>query len=313
MKSFSSKYTVLLYLLAIIGTHTAFAMEKQATVALEKQMPTVLSFYRLYKGSNYSTRYVLYIDKEELPDSYTDLKTFFENNHLLPHSNEKWKDKEWKKAYTDFVLLAQKGIITNKMIKLQELPPLLEDAKFIVKSFLLADDNELPLITNEFMPKPLADNLNRLFTYAFLDLVIRVRKLTHLKLPRKVLLIQDKETKRYVSGKEAEKIIDENLKIYMDPPWNLWDPEVTFAILFNSDKYDLKFFAHKESKERRGLSSSAFSDLTNLCKEAPFDIGVDNIFWNAKGDGIIIDTEFHGEPSTDACPKLRRYPVDLSL
>ena len=39
-----------------------------------------------------------------------------------------------------------------------------------------------------------------------------------------------------------------------------------------------------------------------------FDIGYDNIFWDSKGDAIIIDTEYKGVRIRD-CEKLQRYPV----
>ncbi len=294
-------------------------MEKQATSAVEKKRADVLSFYRLYKLSSSSTSFSLYVDKNKLPNSYTDLEAFFYKNNFILNKKD-WTEDSWKKAYSYLHEQAQKNTITNKMIKLDELPHLLNNAKIIITSFLLADDNELPLIINEFMPKPLNESLNRLltglnrlFTYALFELIIKIRNLTHIRLPKKVLVIQDKETKRYVSYKEAQAIIDDNLKIYIDRLGSKWDKEVNFEILFSSDKYNLKLFAKKELMEGRGLSLSAFRNLVDLCREVPFDIGYDNIFWDAKGDAIIIDTEFKGESSDNACPKLNRYPIDRSL
>ena len=53
-------------------------------------------------------------------------------------------------------------------------------------------------------------------------------------------------------------------------------------------------------------------ELKILFLEAPFDIGYENIFWDSKGDAVIIDTEYNGT-STRECGKLNRYPVDDTL
>jgi len=196
------------------------------------------------------------------------------------------------------------------MINIREIPSLLETAKTIVKAFL-PDDSETPNIINTFLEKPFRyASLNRLFTYTYLNLVILTKKLTHIALPRKVILIQNKKTKLYVSKQEAQKIIDDSLKMCVYSNKAFVYPEVNGQILFLSDTYELKFFAHKELKDESSLSGIAINELTTLCEFAPFDIGgqlgTRNIFRD-NNNAIIIDTEYLGEPASHACPKLGRY------
>ena len=297
--------------LALICAHIAFTME-QPSIKSESNYPPLTmndSLWILYANSYKAMS--LYIDKAELPASYIGLKTLFDKNNLIAYDiHGNWTNDDWKKTYS---FLQSHKIQKPSMINLNELSDLLKNAKLIVKSFL-ANDNELLHVINEFMQKPLDNKFNRLFTYAYLRSVIKAENLTHILLPQKILVIQDKNTELYMSNKEAQKIIDDTLKIYVySSSWDTWSNEVSFAILFNSDQYELKFFAHKEAKAGRGLSASAWVQLGTLCKKAPFDVGDDNIFWNTKGDAIIIDTEYRGETVKSACPKLYRYPTDPSL
>ncbi len=55
------------------------------------------------------------------------------------------------------------------------------------------------------------------------------------------------------------------------------------------------------------LKNDVHKELVELCKDAPFDVGYDNIFSNLNGDAIIIDTEDKGEDSTNCIQKLSRY------
>ncbi len=182
---------------------------------------------------------------------------------------------------------------------LDELSVLLKDAKSVLKSFIpLRNWNP-----DHFVQK--SPRLNRLFTYAKLERIIKEKNLTHIRLPIKFLCFKDVQSGEYVIGQEALNILDNALKICLHP-------DFSFSILFVSDKYRMEIFASKEKKEGNGLSKMAMDELFTLCKEAPFDIGYDNIFWDIKGDAIIIDTEYKGESVHD-CQKLNRYPIDSNL
>jgi len=267
---------------------------------------------KLYKGSSFTEgdMLALYINKEDLPSSYTGLKELFATYNITTYDHpSKWTDDTWKKAYAIFQDQQTKAPKPYS-INVREIPSLLETAKAIVKAFL-PDDSETPTIINTFLEKPFRyKSLNRLFTYTYLNLVIIKQKLTHITLPRKVILIQNKKTKQYVSKQEAQKIIDDSLKMCVYSNKAFVYSEVNGQILFLSDTYELKFFANKELKDESGLSSIAINELTTLCGFAPFDIGGQlgqrNMFRD-NDNAIIIDTEYLGEPSSNACPKLGRY------
>lgn len=336
MSLYNQNYTAGFLLGMLILTNTAFSMnsiktlKKQSTAmeqpealgallkksqSPEKRQEWINLVQKLYRRT-----FALYVDEEDLPDSYEGLKTLFTAFNLTPYNwpdQPKWTEQKWKDAYTE--LSSFSGRSGNPVIALNEVPAVLEVARTLVKSFLPTDDREISSITSNFIQKSLNPHLiqnvfiysfNRLFTYSYLNLIIQLEKLNHVKLPRKVLLIQNKETKEYLSTEEAKKIIDDTLKfsvlfIYRD--------EVNGQIFFDSDKYELKFFAHREATEGEGLSILAKKELEILCNRAPFDIGYDNIFWDTKGNAIIIDTEYKGEYASSTCFKLDRYPVDPSL
>lgn len=182
---------------------------------------------------------------------------------------------------------------------LDELSARLTDAKNVIKSFVLSDDNRMYNQEN-FVKK--SGLLNRLFTYAKLQHIIVEKQLTHVRLPLKVLRIKNAQTKEYVTAENALKIVDNDLKVCLHD-------DFTFSIQFMSTAYQMEIFASKEKKEGKGLSKAAMEELIILCNEAPFDIGYDNIFWDAHGNAIIIDTEYKGAQVHD-CGKLVRYPVD---
>ena len=185
---------------------------------------------------------------------------------------------------------------------LDELSARLVNAKNVIKSFVSSYDKN---VHNQgiFVKKNMT--LNRLFTYAKLQHVIIEKKLTHVRLPFKIFCIKNARLQEYVSAEDALKIIDNGLQmcLYEDFTW---------SIEFVSDVYQAEIFASREKKEGKGLSNAAMEDLTVLCKEAPFDIGYDNIFWDACGNAIIIDTEYKDAQVRDYV-KLARYPVDSAL
>lgn len=303
MKKFSQKYALMFCLLALMCSRTASAME-QPSITFEVNDDSLTT---MYEGSYGALS--LYIPTEELVDSHENpinLKELFEKNDICIESYRPWQENDWNKTYSNLM----KQTKTGNMSTLHELPKLLTDAKRIIKSFLLTNDSELPSITSHFKEKVINPNFNRLFTYAKLQRVIKEKNLTHIRLPRKSLIIQDNKTNQYFSNLEAQKIIDNTLKVCV---FHFNRDVVNYKILFNSDRYSLKLFAAKESIEGKGFSKKTMEELLILCQEAPFDVGFDNIFWDAKGDAVIIDTEYKGESKQGCCIKLNRYPVDPSL
>jgi hypothetical protein len=119
--------------------------------------------------------------------------------------------------------------------------------------------------------------------------------------PLKYVFIKDKTTGEYLSREEALKLIDDRLKVCVD----LF---IGYAIELVTDRYEIEVFATREKCEGRGFSQVTMDELFTLCREAPFDIGYDNIFWDTNGDAVIIDTEYKGSSVSD-CEKLNRYPV----
>jgi hypothetical protein len=245
----------------------------------------------------------LYISKKELTQSGgkpLNLKKLFDKYNLCQiqvMTLDPWSEEDWELAYS--VLEERATQVFGKLIvvnSLDKLPQLLIDAKTVVKSFLLTDDKELPYIQEHFIKKT---GLNRLFTYAKLQRVIEKEKLTHIRLPRKILTVRDQKSGKYVSSKEASKIIDNGLRVCID------NESLRFQIRFDSTKYELVIFAHKESNAGT-FSAETKEELSILCKESPFDVGFGNIFSDTKGDAIVIDTEYKGETVRD-CAKLSRY------
>lgn len=201
-----------------------------------------------------------------------------------------------------FTLLSNHQRYEKNKYSLNKLASLLVDAKTIIKSFVL-DDISPSYIQNNFIKK--YKMLGRLFTYAKLEQVISENKLTHIRLPLKILLIKDTTTGKHLAQKDALKVIDECLKVCLMN-------DFTFKIGFISDKYEMEVFAAQEKTEGKGLSTVAMEELFILCHHAPFDIGYDNIFWDAHGNAIIIDTE-HVDAEKSDCVKLKRYTLDPDL
>ncbi|HLW72940.1 MAG TPA: hypothetical protein VKR54_02735 [Candidatus Babeliales bacterium] len=251
----------------------------------------------------------LYIPEEDLID-VNSLKKIFENNNIDTtagwYSHQPWSTEQWNKAYKEFKNLQYEKTNTRlTFYTLDELLKILAEAKTVLKSFLPPNDYSFIFVKNKYIKKY---GMNRLFTYAKLQQVITEKNLTHIRLPLKFLLIEDIETGEYVSTEEALRLIDSLLKIYLDH-----NEGSTRIIIENmSDRYEFHIFAKRETIKGKGFSKATMEQLFTLCEEAPFDIGYDNIFWDAKGDATIIDTEHKGEPARD-CYKLKRYRVDESL
>jgi hypothetical protein len=246
-----------------------------------------------------------YIPQKELVDSdgkQINLRDLFKKHNIcLGWPEELWDEEEtWKKIYSELIQRATKEK-ADYMISPDELPRLLLDAKTIIKKFLITDDDDLPVILNTYIKK---SGINRLFTYAKLKRVIEEKNLTHVRLPRKFLIILDKKTNRYISSEKSPEIIDTVLKFCINPI------SQRIGIDDYDTRYDLKIFAQKEYNAGN-FNTAAEKELLMLCKEAPFDVGYDNIFSDNEGNAIIIDTEFKGEPANQACPKLSRYKKEI--
>ena len=250
-----------------------------------------------------------------------ELKKIFENNDIYTADiffrPKPWSPQEWNVAYETFKEAQYKGVYSEYVFYTSdELLKLLAKAKKIVKSFLPTDDFSPIFIERNdkakfpeyvYMKKRYIKKygINRLFTYTKLQQVITEENLTHIRLPLKFLLIEDKETGEYVSTEEALQIIDSLFKICVFK-------NNSCKILPISDRYSLDIFAKKEINKGTGFSKATMEQLFTLCRETPFDIGYRNIFYDTEGDAIIIDTELKGEVPED-CYKLERYPVDESL
>ncbi len=259
---------------------------------------TILYLQSCYSGIE------LYIPQKQLivNDKLVDLKELFEKNNICLEAPSMWN---WSRA-SDTLIKRSKKDKTDWMISLDDLPKALNDGKALLKSFLLKDDNELPEIEKNYIKKY---GINRLFTYAKLHQVIEQKQLTHVRLPRKILTVKDSTTNRYLSNKEASQFIDEILR------WcaHSTGADVELSIQQKPSKYEFIIFAHKESISGKGLSGRAKQQLETICQEAPFDVGIDNIFWDSQGVAVIIDTECKASPEDVCKNKLGRYPIDGSL
>ncbi len=277
----------------------------RAQEAPPSQAATYDPLTMLYRQGGYDG-IQLYIPQKFLivDNNQVDLEKLFEKNRIYGRAySGVW---EWQPKFNELLERSKKEKPVY-MISLQDLPAGLKDGKTLLKSFLLKDDKELPELEKTYRKKY---GINRLFTYAKLQQVIDQKKLTFVRLPRKVLVVWDRKTNRYLTNKEAQQIIDEIMT------WRILDTARDVALHISDEsngRYELIIFAHEESITGKGLSDKAMQELEEICKEAPFDVGFGNIFWDSKGVAIIIDTEYKGSPSIVCKDKLGRYPIDYSL
>jgi hypothetical protein len=250
----------------------------------------------------------VYIPPSEITDSF-DLRDLLKKYDIL--SPYQISDRLTADKINDRFIKANKKIIKNSkgqdvleswQVAINKLPQLLEDAKTIIRSFLLTNDNDLAAIKEHSIEK---HGLNRLFTYAKLRQVIQEKKLSHVKLPRKILVIKNRINGQYISSKITPDIINKLLKLKASVlyPFNVTVIEDTI----DSD-YELIIYAEKIKNHEVRFNDEAKSELITLVKEAPFDIGFGNIFTDSNGDAVIIDTEYKGEVSEHSVKKLiERY------
>ncbi|MFA6066284.1 MAG: hypothetical protein WC707_03810 [Candidatus Babeliaceae bacterium] len=248
-----------------------------------------------------------------ISSEFDNLQNLFNNNQLVTGVNfftrgpgSPWDEKKWSEAAT--VLNQRKNgqeEVPNKFrkkINFDKLPNLLLGAKSILGSFVPSDTviSNYSSWRSDFMKK--TNPFRRLLTYAQLQRVIAEENLTHVRLPFKMLLIQDKLTGNYVARKCALDILNDITKIMILSPSDL-----ETKIDYYSDTHELHVFAQKKERVKNPLNNQAFGELKALIQKAPFDVGDDNIFSDNNGDAIIIDTEFMGESAKSSLAKLERY------
>lgn len=265
----------------------------------------------LYEWGNGFKR--IFISQEALGntlDKITYLKELFKKNNIDPNFDSMGgridhsrTQEDWEYTVKVFEERAKRGAaFLNKnnlaYITLEESHIILQDAKTLLKSFLLTNNS---YYSNSERIEKL--NLGRLFTYTKLAQIIEEEGLSHVRLPQKNLIIKDKKTGDLIQGEKALKIIDETIKIGLCGKGN------PFAIFISdwSDKYVLKILAERIKRSNAELSSKAYNELKILVSKAPFDIGHDNIFIDDNGDAVIIDTEYKGESAEHSLEKLQRY------
>lgn len=299
----------------------------------------------LEKIYNNRPAHVLHIPKEHLKDAQS-VKKFFNEYGISPQwPAESWDEPGAEKTiaklieHADYAKCRQTycGKEGRSCIEPSEVPALLTDAKTLLKSFLVTDDQELIRIAKQ--SKEIRDfdfnkpslyikkwNFNRLFTYAYMQRVIDRKKLSHVHLPRKILAIRgenddlvvpDGNASRaeidnyfknyyyYLSYNKATEFIDKDLKMCLI---GTCPPTINVDVNGPISSFEYVIFAATQKGSFYRMSPAAYKDLRELCLEAPFDIGYNNIFADPhNGDAIIIDTENKGESSENCISKLERY------
>ncbi len=225
--------------------------------------------------------------------------------------DEDWDDKEWHNIFQS-LSKASEMRLPNK-IDFNNLSQFVHDTRSILKSFLPASDQVIILTNQHFLKK---NSLGRLITYAELERVINKEHLSHVRLPLKFLIIKDRRTGEYLTGQTAEKLLNAALSIdlYLSKKGRIIP-----VVNYDMKNYEVYILAQEQHdyKLRIPLQRAALEDLVQLIKQAPFDVGNDNIFSDAQGNAVIIDTEFKGESSANCLPKLERYnrtgtPLDVA-
>ena len=264
-----------------------------------------------------------------------DLKNIFQRYGIMRGYYDwplKYSEDRWKEA-TDALISRtdEKDSPRDDEINIEDLPQLLADAKNILRSFLVTS-SDIPIDEERFSDTLKKRNaLRRLFTYAKLQKIINEKSLTHVRLPKKRLLIKDKVAKKYLTGKPAMDILDGMVKIFavdIKPPRvqiNFESPREKIELDEKTKELNKRLGLGEEDYELREryepivfpqfirntgmpFNKDALRELEILVNEAPFDIGFDNIFSDENGNAIIIDTEFKGESAEESVAKLKaRY------
>lgn len=236
------------------------------------------------------------------------LKKLCEEYNVITPSN--WTDNHWNDLHqaiskngkdvdkTNDQSEKCKSINFISAIHVNDLPALLSHAKSTLKSFVPTKDYTFS--SKHFIDKK--DNIWRLFTYAKLQRIIEEKKLSHIRLPLKCLVIHDKISDRDITGSEAYHILDTMLKVCIGGT-----KKGLAHISLVSEQYEFRVWAHRQPRPTRKLSEKAMEELSILVQHAPFDVGYDNIFADENGDAIIIDTEYKCFYPERCLESLERY------
>jgi len=211
---------------------------------------------------------------------------------------EPWETNEWNQA---LLQLKNQEISLERaefFIGLENLAILYKEAMSKLKSFLAKSDFSFD---EKYYIKKRGEIISRLFTYVKLRQAIKNEKLSHVYLPAKFLGIRKKDG-TFATGEEAEKILEEIIKLEIGKP-----PFIKARLNYSGD-YTLFVFAERKQNHRRSFNQEARKELKKLVKKVPFDVGYGNIFVDENGDAVIIDTEFKGESKKSSLNKLKdRY------
>lgn len=215
----------------------------------------------------------------------------FYSKEKINAMNEKW-EAAW--SLTEYSKVAGEKSYNFYSHKIKVL---LSSAKDILISFLAIPEN---LNLNELRNK--GRNICRLITYTNLNEVIKEESLNHVNLPKKWLLIEDNYGKP-VSKAHAENLIKDNLILSVGPYMRI-ELEWKRSFLQN---YKPTIYAQEIHRDREDFISPATkSELIQLVKTAPFDVGHgnENIFPTSSGNAFIIDTEYKGESPDETIYKM---------
>lgn len=207
---------------------------------------------------------------------------------------------------------------------------ILNDAKLILKSFLL-EEEAIKVEKNYFVKN--TKITARIFAWVKIQEAIEKFGLSNIKISSKKLVIWDRINSKYLFKHQAEAVIDKYFKLIL---YCFNEENISLTFNFNDmdddfkDNYELRIFASKELCEgKNGFSKETQSQLVQLCRESPFDVGSyfqdfrnkriygsksHNIFWNKIGNAIIIDTEAQGAVKKSCLYSIENlYPVDVLL
>ena len=280
---------------------------------------------------------ILYLSPEEktaCPNPNA-LKELFQKNKITvenkwdldevpePVTNEIWETlykqcmeerKQLKIPYLPKFLVIEPYLSLEQAIKLPE------DAQLLLESFLPVQNPNFQELETNYIEK---SNLERLFTYAELEATIKKKKLSHIHLPKKILIVKNKKTEEYVDNDIVSELLKNSLKITVisRPPLNnipsdSWYrlPRIQLQLPQFPKEYSVHIYAEKQHRTNTPLNDDAVKELVELIRETPFDVGYDNIFTDNNGDAIIIDTEFKSDPAFSSITKLlARYPMSKKI
>ncbi len=228
---------------------------------------------------------------------------------VLPEYNltiDDWLKSEWPNALKELTSQPLSSEKKRHSIDLEQVPQLIQDAKNIFRAFL--PPQGIICLTEENFITKRAFTERRLITYLKIKKVIEEKKLSHVHLPVKLLIIKQ-NYQRITDQQVASSLLDRYITLNLDylgqgnAALGCWGP----LFLDPENTCDIVILAEKITDTGKRLNDEVYNELKQLVQDAPFDIGYANIFTDDKGDAIIIDTEFKGEPAKSCIAKLNRY------